>query len=399
MTNLVGAMAPASREKLLDAFRAKQLCYLPGAIRDIVGSFGWENVNHLVSYGQIENPRLRVSHNNIPLEQLLRIHKRVPTRRQTYSEIIQNDNLKQLLEDGGTLIIDKLEAVDPVVRSWVKEIARSFGLRVQANFYGSLGSEPGFGLHWDDHDVLVCNFDGEKRWQIWAPTRASPTFRDTEGNPEPVGEPIFEQLLDAGDVLFIPRGFWHNVVGVDKPSAHISFGFEVFNGLELVRRILDDELRGELAFRMDAPFWEGKVAQQNFLRSLQNAISRRLLETTVLDELKQKQLRTPPYPQVSLPWLATHTPIKVERYLFEWQPIYQLEFEENNGELAFECFGKKFRFASATLGVFKLWQEKINLTFEEVSMGLGEHIARESVVRFLHSLSEAGIIALVQDKP
>ncbi|WSC07830.1 cupin domain-containing protein [Streptomyces scopuliridis] len=45
---------------------------------------------------------------------------------------------------------------------------------VQTNLYASLTAREGFGVHWDDHDVIVIQIDGAKRWKLYGPTRTAP---------------------------------------------------------------------------------------------------------------------------------------------------------------------------------------------------------------------------------
>lgn len=58
--------------------------------------------------------------------------------------------------------------------------------------------QEGFGLHFDDHDVVVVQLEGVKRWKIHEPTRIAPLRIDVEAPEPPQGEPIAEIVLRAG---------------------------------------------------------------------------------------------------------------------------------------------------------------------------------------------------------
>ncbi|MGA5143217.1 JmjC domain-containing protein [Streptomyces azureus] len=47
----------------------------------------------------------------------------------------------------------------------------------------------GFGVHWDDHDTLVVQLDGAKRWRSYGTTQPFPLYRDIEGPGEASTEP------------------------------------------------------------------------------------------------------------------------------------------------------------------------------------------------------------------
>lgn len=51
---------------------------------------------------------------------------------------------------------------------------------MQANLYASWSVTEGFGVHWDDHDTVVIQLDGAKRWWIYGTTRPFPLYRDIE---------------------------------------------------------------------------------------------------------------------------------------------------------------------------------------------------------------------------
>lgn len=377
-----------------DSFSSNKFLHISNGLKDCRSFFGWQKVSEIVNFGQIENPRLRISQVDVPLERLLTVHKKVPTRRQTFSEIIQSDKVHSLLQEGGTLIIDKVEAVDPTVRGWVTALAKLLGLRPQANFYGSVGHHPGFGIHWDDHDVLVLNLEGEKHWQVWKPTRESPTYRDTKQADEPHSAPFFDKVIQPGDVLFIPRGYWHNVIGVDTPCAHLSLGFEVFNGLELVRQILDDELRDDDLFRKDAPIWSNIDQQKKYLESLSNAVSKAIKKTTVKNELRNKQIRTEGYTNVSLPWGALNTAPDYSNFVFSWLPIYRVEFEESAEDVSFKAFGKKLRFSKLVLPALKKFESSLTLSFSEIHEQLPSQITQTAANSFIHTLVKQGIVSV-----
>lgn len=77
-------------------------------------------------------------------------------------------------------------------------------------------------VHYDMATNLYAQLVGRKRWRLWRPERAlKPRFGGLGGfamskldagrGPEGAGEPDQDLILDAGDVLILPRGWWHRV--------------------------------------------------------------------------------------------------------------------------------------------------------------------------------------------
>lgn len=88
-------------------------------------------------------------------------------------------------------------------------------------------STEGFGVHWDDHDTIVVQLDGAKRWRIYGTTRPYPLYRDIEDPGEAPTEPVADLVLHPGDVLYVPRGAWHAVCADQGVrSLHVTCGLQ-----------------------------------------------------------------------------------------------------------------------------------------------------------------------------
>jgi ribosomal protein L16 Arg81 hydroxylase len=95
-----------------------------------------------------------------------------------------------------------------------------------AHVYMSFKGDGTFGKHWDTHDVFAIQLLGRKRWRIFAPTFPLPlTYQtnDRSGHECP-DEPELEITMEEGDMLYLPRGWWHHVIPLDVGSFHLSVG-------------------------------------------------------------------------------------------------------------------------------------------------------------------------------
>lgn len=71
-------------------------------------------------------------------------------------------------------------------------------------------------LHRDHVDLLVCQLHGRKRWRLIAPTEravldqvsANQTMLDAD---DIEGALVKELILEAGEALYVPAGWWHQV--------------------------------------------------------------------------------------------------------------------------------------------------------------------------------------------
>jgi hypothetical protein len=61
---------------------------------------------------------------------------------------------------------------------------------------------------------------------LFVPTLALPlSFQRSDGAPqESIRAPVMDLVLEPGDVLYVPRGWWHNVIPFEEGSCHVSVG-------------------------------------------------------------------------------------------------------------------------------------------------------------------------------
>lgn len=164
--------------------------------------------------------------------------------------------LQAQMNTGLTIVLDRVDQLDDRVLAHCLQLEAVLDAPVFANVYASWGAVAGFGRHWDDHDVLAWQLNGTKQWELWAPTRTRPRFRDVAAPSEPNGDPDVTAQLDSDDLLCVPAGWWHTVRPVNDPSLHITFGIERPTGVDLLKwladtAVEDDQLRQPLDLAPD----------------------------------------------------------------------------------------------------------------------------------------------------
>ncbi|KAI6190333.1 Bifunctional lysine-specific demethylase and histidyl-hydroxylase [Aphelenchoides bicaudatus] len=90
-----------------------------------------------------------------------------------------------------------------------------FNCFVGANCYYTPKGSSGFAPHFDDIDAFLIQTEGQKHWKVYAPSDEEQWPLESSGNftPEEMEERqenlVFDGVLKAGDVLYLPRGFIH----------------------------------------------------------------------------------------------------------------------------------------------------------------------------------------------
>ncbi len=139
------------------------------------------------------------------------------------------------LEQGASLVINRAEdfcvAAEQLSRAIGKYVAQPASGNLYINFQQNTSNtranhETTFGKHWDTHDVFAIQLIGKKRWRLFPPTLPLPLSYQTSKKSQDAPPQIAsaEYVLQQGDILYIPRGWWHEVVPLDEDSMHLSVG-------------------------------------------------------------------------------------------------------------------------------------------------------------------------------
>ncbi|XP_071996864.1 ribosomal oxygenase 1 [Engystomops pustulosus] len=151
-----------------------------------------------------------------------------------------------------------------------------FGSMVGANTYLTPPGTQGFAPHYDDIEAFVVQLEGKKHWRVYSPRNSSetlPQFSSVNFNDGDIGEPILETILEAGDLLYFPRGFIHQGDCLpDAHSLHITVSsFQRNSWADLLDKLLPAAL--QIAAEDDVEFRKGLPLDYLDYMGVQNAES------------------------------------------------------------------------------------------------------------------------------
>lgn len=209
--------------------------------------------------------------------------------------------VRRHIEDGATLVMGRLDLRCRDIARLCDRIAEYTGHRLVANGYVSMRGEGAFGKHWDTHDVYAVQLLGRKRWRLYRPTFPLPmpeqnsVTREDDCPPWPV----LDVWLEPGDLLYIPRGWWHETLPQDgMPSFHVAAGAHTGKVADYIAwccdRVLPDMLSARVTLRPGA---DNMAA----LRDLLGELPLRLLDEKLVNAfLRQIQsMGNHPYPGIT----------------------------------------------------------------------------------------------------
>ncbi|RAY14601.1 cupin [Actinomadura craniellae] len=223
----------------------------------------------LVMRRSLADPQLRCFRDGTELHPNAYIAQSV-TRRGQSIRMVDMRRLANLLDDGATLVVDQVNIFDPTLEAACRALQWWSRERVQANVYLTTNNAAGFDLHWDDHDVLIVQLAGEKRWEVRGDSRQVPMYRDSTRNSTPSEDIVWTGTLRPGDVMHIPRGYWHKATRQELGtglSMHVTFGFVQRTGVHWMSWLADWSRDTDL-FRQDLKRWAEPREQELQCRRL-----------------------------------------------------------------------------------------------------------------------------------
>jgi ribosomal protein L16 Arg81 hydroxylase len=170
------------------------------------------------------------------------------------SGLIDEAALHREFAAGSTLVLSALEGELPALFALTRALESELSVRFQANIYCTPSNAQGFHPHYDSHDVIVLQVQGRKRWMLYDTPITLP-YRRQEFHPDDftVGPLSAEFTLEAGDVLYIPRGLMHDARSLDETSLHITLGALHTSVTEVLAEALSQLGLREVDFRRGTP--------------------------------------------------------------------------------------------------------------------------------------------------
>lgn len=256
-------LSPLAVDEFLKNFWGQAFKHVPGHPDKFAHLLPWHRLNEALEQHRLDFPRLRLTRDGQRLPPGSYIshgnsrQKRVPR--------LRYEKLTQELDRGATLVLDAVDELYESTRVLAEALELFFHERVQINAYASWKTSRGFDLHWDDHDVFILQVTGRKHWMVHGMTRAYPLAGDPK-EPKPTEPPLWDQILETGDLLYIPRGFWHVAYPLNEPTLHLTVGVHNRAGIDLLHW-LTNRMRSRDLFRMDLPrFATGETIQSHLLQ-------------------------------------------------------------------------------------------------------------------------------------
>lgn len=398
LESLARILEPCAPEEFLGSYWGAGFLHVRGRAGRFRRLMPWGRLGETLRRHRLDYPRLRLVRDGKPVPVAGYLRHTTSARQKTSIPRLKHAELARHLREGATLVLDAVDELSEPVEGLAKGLELFFREHVQVNLYAGWQTSRGFDLHWDDHDVFILQVAGRKSWSVYGMTRPSPLVNDLEKAERPAHAPLWEGTLEDGDLLYIPRGWWHVAVPLAEPTLHLTVGVHNRTGLDLLRW-LSERMRASETFRRDLPRLSSpgeRAAHSARLREeLLAAWDDSLLERFYED----LDARAEPRARVELPWDATPdaappAPGAVV-HLLAPRP---LKLEAAGGVVEFDCMRRRWRFAEGALPVLRALEERRACTVAELCESARPQLAAETVRAFVTELARQGLVAVADEE-
>ena len=209
------------------------------------------------------------------------------------TDYADNHKLLSLLSSGHSIIAYTADKAISELRRFRQGLESELQMQLWCNVYITPANSRAFDRHFDDHDVFIMQVHGAKKWRLYGSPLKLPTEHADGPRPsaEPKAEPQVELTLRSGDLLYLPRGEYHDAVTADdEPSIHITLGIRPVYVYELLEEFAFIAVSQNLGARRATPVeLAGAAGNDRFLADFKQL--RQLLSTIDVDELLWRRKR------------------------------------------------------------------------------------------------------------
>lgn len=252
-------MAPIGAERFFAEYEGKKPLHLEGAADKFAQLMSWAELSELLSQVTIWSQlslQLVLDKEPVPA----RLYCAPAQDRGGGGQVLRPDpdKVKDIIRRGGTLVANDMDHLSSALTAFSDALGRALGAKVQGNLYMSSRRRQGFDSHFDMHDVYAVHLEGTKTWRVYEGRAPAPIQHPRyksygqEHHERAKGKVMMEAHMTPGDLLYLPRGWYHDALADEGGAVHIAFGAVYMVGLDVVS-MLFDRMMAEVEFRTDLP--------------------------------------------------------------------------------------------------------------------------------------------------
>jgi len=381
-TTLESLLDPVRRVEFRERYYGRQPLLIRGHPRKFADLYDWDDLNRLLN-------ALHYPHHYVQAVSAGRADE-TPTAQ----------GLVERCRAGASIRFTGIQYFDPKIGELARSLEAEIGDPVVVTLFLSQPSRAAAGRHYDLEDVFVLHMDGHKAWQVYDRTIDRPTL-DMVDFRDPPSEVRLECELAPGDVLYIPRGQWHQALAQRGTSLHLTVAAGARTGIDFMTWLVD-QLRGDVRLRQELPLSFAEEPVQLREERLRERVagfgeilrSRLASPETIRSFIKycvmwDRDVRRFKFP-AQLPG-SPGTPLEVRYFSRPERQRFVLEDGPTDDELTLGVWGCVFRFPRSARPLVEFILSRTAFAYEDALAHAGE-LTEQGVREVLDPLLREGIL-------
>jgi len=211
----------------------------PAAFVDL---FSVDDVDRFIASSSPRLPAFRLVRDGRPLE-TSRYTRTAKVGGQSVAGVGDPGRIFDEFRAGSTIVLQGLQRSCPPLTRFCRDLELELSHSIQANAYITPAGARGLSVHYDTHDVFVLQLAGTKAWSIHAPVLVDPLpSQPWHGTDADAGPVLLSVELEAGDCLYVPRGFLHSARAQEALSAHLTIGVVTTTWHDVLRELVAEAI-------------------------------------------------------------------------------------------------------------------------------------------------------------
>lgn len=287
-------LAPVTAEAFFTEYFGRKPLHVRAPAERYEDLFSWAGINDLLRMTTVWSAKtLDMAMNG----------RRLPTEAYCYEGTTRENEkgwrpdfqrVHQHLKKGASMTLNHVGRLTPELRSLSQTFESVFGSPVNIFAFCSWQGVGAYPSHFDSGSVFVCQISGSKTWNLYEgrmPNAAhtagySGGEMSPEFNERSKGEISQRIDLQAGDLLYVPHGQFHDAVASSDASLHLSIAVRHMVGHDFIN-LLAADLPKDPLFREHLPHIDMIAAADNYRQRLSQRLAEIMENPQVGRELRQ----------------------------------------------------------------------------------------------------------------
>ncbi|WP_028628523.1 JmjC domain-containing protein [Metapseudomonas resinovorans] len=225
-----------TKSDFFDEYLYRKPHVFKGAIQGV--RIGWKDISEIYERADASDRSFKLMDGReIPKTEYVESYMNVGRLEHRYIKSV----IYRYMREGATLVFNRIKN-EPFVTAISKQIANYAGAQVIVSGYAAFSGKSSYRSHWDTRDVFAVQLLGRKRWIIKRPNFVFPLFMQQTKNMSEAVEPeevYLDVILEPGDIIYVPRGWWHNPLPLGGETFHLAVGTFAPTGFDYLRWLLN----------------------------------------------------------------------------------------------------------------------------------------------------------------